>query len=134
MVAPHTKNIHTSGLYPNFIGFIEQRTVPQKCGKRFKIIYIVMACDALHFKKTPANIIRSKIGCFFAWVANGFFISENWFFFCFVFIHRLFIEFSEMLNFEMITFSKPTNFQQKPMCSCPIMNLQVPQKKGKMII
>lgn len=53
------------------------------------------------------------------------------FFFCFVFIHRLFIQFSEMLNFEMITFSKPTNFQQKPMCSCPIMNLQVPQKKGE---
>lgn len=65
MVAPHTKKeTHTSGLYPNFIGFIEQRTVPQKCGKRFKIIYIVMACDALHFKKTPAHIIRSKIGCF----------------------------------------------------------------------
>lgn len=135
MVAPHTKKeTHTSGLYPNFIGFIEQRTVPQKCGKRFKIIYIVMACDALYFKKTPVHIIRSKIGCFLReWRMVSLFLEID-FFFCFVFIHRLFIEFSEMLTFEMITFSKPTNFQQKPMCSCPIMNLQVPQKKGKMII
>lgn len=86
MVAPHTKkNTHTSGLYPNFIGFIEQRTLLQKCGKRLKIIYIVMACDALHFKKTPAHIIRSEIGCFFLreWRMVSLFLKIDFFFlFC----------------------------------------------------
>lgn len=94
-----------------------------------------MACDALHFEKHQNVLFWVNVAgwLFFFRVSYKrriLFILKIDFFS----LLKLFILFIELPNFEMIIFNKPTNFQQQSKCSCPIINLEVPQTKWREII